>query len=196
MLRHVNLSHYDLTLRLTTNPTIRQLNTALRSSPHATDVLSISPQKVYPPHPPPPLAPGVRVLGEVVVSLEYVQRYGGEFGPNLLLRVERLIAHGICHLMGYDHEEDEEWERMDEKEQGMLRAWEEEKKRIEEEQQKKPKRHRRTKAEVLASRQGQEKGATAPPPPSPPPLTPSSHPSSSLPFDSLVQTVQPSQAPV
>ena len=152
MLRAAGVSDYDLSIRLTTNPVIRRLNAQLRQQPHATDVLSIAPQRTYPPLPPPPLAPGVKALGEVVISVEYVQRHGGELGVQLMQRVERLLAHSICHLLGYDHERDEDFERMEHKEQQLLAAWEQEKQRKEKEEASKPKRVRRTKAQLLASR--------------------------------------------
>ncbi len=44
---------------------------------------------------------GPRVLGDVVISVEQAARQAGEGGlePELL----RLIAHGLCHLLGFDH---------------------------------------------------------------------------------------------
>ena len=53
MLRAAGVADYDLSIRLTTNPVIRRLNSQLRQQPHATDVLSIAPQRTFPPLPPP-----------------------------------------------------------------------------------------------------------------------------------------------
>ena len=152
MLRAAGVADYDLSIRLTTNPVIRRLNAQLRGQPSATDVLSVAPQRTFPPALPAPLAPGVKALGEVIISVEYVHRYGGELGMNLMQRVERLLAHSICHLLGYNHERDEDHERMQAKEDGLMQAWELEK-RAKEEKMLGKKRHRRTKEEVLASRQ-------------------------------------------
>ena len=151
MRRAAHVSDYDLSIRLTSNPPMRRLNTEHRNLPHSTDVLSFPPQRVYPPHIPPPLAPGLRVLGDIVISVEYVQRNGGELGLGLMQRLERLVAHGLCHLLGYDHETDSDWKVMDVKERELMAAWDEKQRREEEERRRaKPKRTRRTKAQMAA----------------------------------------------
>ena len=153
-MRHAaGVSDYDLTIRLTTNPIISRLNGQLRQQHRATDVLSIAPQRSFPPLPPSPLAPGVLLLGEVVISVEYVQKHGSDLGVQLMQRLERLVAHSICHLLGYDHEHDDDYERMEAKEEQLMAAWDQEKKQREAEAASKPKRKRRTKAELLASSQ-------------------------------------------
>ena len=113
----------------------------------------------------------MKALGEVVISVEYVQRHGSELGVQLMQRVERLVAHSICHLLGYDHERDEDFERMKEKEEQLMDAWEEEKKRREKEEASKPKRVRRTKADILASTQPSTSQAHPPTPPTVPALS-------------------------
>ena len=45
-----------------------------------------------------------RILGDVVICPEYVRRNNPELEAELRL----LLVHGILHLLGYDHEEDEE----------------------------------------------------------------------------------------
>ena len=147
MRRAANVHDYDLSIRLTSDPPIRQLNAEHRNQPHATDVLSFPPQRVYPPRLPQPLAPGVKVLGDIVISVEYVARNGRELGVGLMQRVERLVAHSLCHLLGYDHETDGEWREMEERERQLLQAWTEEQRRQREERQQRAKpRRRRSKA--------------------------------------------------
>ena len=164
MRRAANVDDYDLSIRLTSDPPIRQLNAQFRNLPHSTDVLSFPPQRVYPPQLPPPLAPGVRVLGDVVISVEYVARNGSELGLGLMQRLERLVAHSLCHLLGYDHETDSDWASMDAKERQLLAAWDEQRRRDEEQRRRaKPRRTRRTKAQMAEWRAQQQTAETRSP---------------------------------
>ena len=43
-------------------------------------------------------------IGEVIVSLPQAERQAEEAGHSLLKEVAALVAHGIFHLLGYDHE--------------------------------------------------------------------------------------------
>ena len=48
------------------------------------------------------------MLGDVVISLDRAQQESMEFGETLQQRVETLLVHGVLHLVGYDHEKNEE----------------------------------------------------------------------------------------
>ena len=57
------------------------------------------------------------ILGDVVISIDTAQRQAEEEGISLEEVVERLLVHGIVHLLGYDHEkggeEDLEFKRLE-----------------------------------------------------------------------------------
>lgn len=91
---------------------IRELNRAYRKTNKATDVLSFEQE--------PGLVPGVRLLGDVVISLETVE--GRNDGDRALMRadVRLLFCHGMLHLLGYDHATPEERDRMTEKQAQYL----------------------------------------------------------------------------
>jgi len=44
------------------------------------------------------------LLGDVVISLDTAQRQADGYGATLRSEVERLLVHGLLHLIGYDHE--------------------------------------------------------------------------------------------
>jgi len=44
------------------------------------------------------------MLGDVVISVETAQREARETGETLEQTIDRLLIHGILHLLGYDHE--------------------------------------------------------------------------------------------
>jgi probable rRNA maturation factor len=45
-----------------------------------------------------------QLLGDVVISLDTAEREGAESGVALEVRLDELLVHGILHLFGYDHE--------------------------------------------------------------------------------------------
>ena len=74
---------------------IKALNKAYRNQNKATDVLSFE-QEAGP-------IPGVRMLGDIVISLETVENRGGGDPARMRDDVRLLFCHGMLHLLGYDH---------------------------------------------------------------------------------------------
>ncbi len=60
------------------------------------------------------------MLGDIVISLETANREAVEEGVSLEEKVRRLLAHGLLHLLGYDHETDSEERIMGEKEDRLI----------------------------------------------------------------------------
>ena len=97
---------------LTDDADIRALNAAARGIDAATDVLSF-PQtdfpngtaRDYPKRLRRQLDPdtGRAHLGDVVISVERAQAQAAAYGHSLARELGYLLAHGLCHLMGYDH---------------------------------------------------------------------------------------------
>ena len=57
-----------------------------------------------------------QLLGDVVISLDTVDREGKQAGTSMESRLDQLLIHGILHLLGYDHENDpDEARRMEQK---------------------------------------------------------------------------------
>lgn len=54
-----------------------------------------------------------RLLGDVIISVETAQRQADERGHALTKELEILLVHGILHLLGFDHIEDDEAEIME-----------------------------------------------------------------------------------
>jgi rRNA maturation RNase YbeY len=62
------------------------------------------------------------LLGDVVVSVDTAQREAEESGESLKQAVDRLLIHGILHLLGHDHVGAEEQAVLMEREEERLRA--------------------------------------------------------------------------
>ena len=95
----LGLTGAELSIVLTDDPSIRELNRAWRGRDRATDVLSFSQVEGQGPLP----STGPTVLGDVVVSLDTAARQAEERGHDLEHEVARLLVHGVLHLLGHDH---------------------------------------------------------------------------------------------
>ena len=62
------------------------------------------------------------MLGDVVVSLDMAQKEAVETGESVAAAVDRLLIHGLLHLLGYDHERSAEEAVRMESEEARLRA--------------------------------------------------------------------------
>ena len=72
-----------------------------------------SPPFIHPPD-------GVRHLGEVLISYPQAVAQAKEQGHSPERELALLVIHGILHLLGYDHEEPEQEEKMKQKEKELL----------------------------------------------------------------------------
>lgn len=104
-----------LSLSLVRDPAMRELNRQYRGKDRPTDVLS------FPLHEPAELARGAQpeLLGDVVISIETAQRQAAEYEAPLERELERLLIHGILHLLGHDHEAAAERRRMEKEERRL-----------------------------------------------------------------------------
>ncbi len=96
------LQNRSVTVVLCDDTTIQNLNREHRGIDKATDVLS------YPLHEPDDLdMPQVPHLGDIIISTDTAARQANERGQPLSLEVGILAAHGLMHLLGYDHDTEE-----------------------------------------------------------------------------------------
>lgn len=60
------------------------------------------------------------LLGDIIISLETAARQAEEYGHSLERELAYLTVHGMLHLLGYDHEEEEEKREMRQEEEYVL----------------------------------------------------------------------------
>ena len=110
---------WEISLHLVTDETISELNARHRGKDAPTDVLSFPLHEqggehfVVPPGQP-------LHLGDVVVSYPKAVEQAEEFGHSVEREVAYLVAHGVLHILGYDHENDADRQRMRDKEEAAL----------------------------------------------------------------------------
>jgi probable rRNA maturation factor len=117
--RELGPGEYVISLHLVGDAAIRELNVEHRGQDAHTDVLS------FPLHDPNGmrfvLPPGVPAnLGDVVVSYPRVLAQAQEFGHSLERELAYLVAHGVLHVLGYDHEDEADRRRMRQQEEAAL----------------------------------------------------------------------------
>lgn len=112
----------DLTVVFTRDAVVRKLNAAYRDTDEATDVLSFAmcdgelpavegdPDELE------------RVLGDVVISVDRAIAQAKRYRRTPEREVLTLVAHGVLHLLGHDHENSRERTKMRNLENRYLRA--------------------------------------------------------------------------
>ncbi|MGO9060985.1 MAG: rRNA maturation RNase YbeY [Candidatus Binataceae bacterium] len=102
----VGLKNSELSVLLTGDRRIKELNRDFRHKNRATDVLSFAQIEAIDgdmrANPLDPLEAGV--IGDVVISLETAARQADKMGQDVERRLRTLLVHGVLHLLGYDHE--------------------------------------------------------------------------------------------
>jgi rRNA maturation RNase YbeY len=65
--------------------------------------------------------PETPMLGDIVISLDTAMRDAKSGGESLNKTIDRLLIHGLLHLLGYDHESsEEEAQQMEEETERLL----------------------------------------------------------------------------
>lgn len=95
----------EISIVITDDSDIREINSSYRNIDRPTNVLS------FPMDDENMIIPGIRILGDLVISEDTAQREADSAGITLDQRLSQLLVHGILHLFGYDHETGDEDEK-------------------------------------------------------------------------------------
>lgn len=110
----------ELSLAVVSLDEMEDLNRKYRGKEGPTDVLS------FPCDDPCPVVEAGQpvALGDVIVAPEVAEAQAAEYGHTVEEELNLLVVHGILHLLGYDHETEEQAAVMEERERQILSAWE------------------------------------------------------------------------
>ena len=97
----------ELSVRLTSDAEVHALNSEWRGKDKPTNVLSFPAFPIVPGDALPPM------LGDIVLAIETISREASLEEKPFEHHLIHLIAHGFLHLLGYDHEIEEEAEVME-----------------------------------------------------------------------------------
>ena len=104
----------ELSLVFTNDADIREINGKWRHIDKPTNVLSFPAFALQPGQ-----EPG-EILGDIVIARETVAREAAEEHKSFDDHLSHLVVHGLLHLMGYDHQNDDEAEQMETLERKIL----------------------------------------------------------------------------
>lgn len=116
MLAALGMPDAELSILLCDDETIRRLNRRYRKKNKPTDVLAFPMNEGDGP----PTHPGL--LGDVVISVPTSTRQAAERDRPIIQEVTFLMAHGLLHLIGYDHATPREEREMNTRTEEMLAA--------------------------------------------------------------------------
>jgi probable rRNA maturation factor len=106
---HEDIEGQGIVILLADDDSVQVLNRDFRQKDHATNVLSF---------PSPPNPEGQ--IGDIVLAFGVCAREAAEQGKPLAHHLQHLVAHGVLHLLGYDHQDDAEAQAMEAFEREIL----------------------------------------------------------------------------
>jgi rRNA maturation RNase YbeY len=116
LLRRLDLGETELSILLVNDREMRALNRRYRGMDRTTDVLAFAQQE----------GPGGTpegLLGDVVISVDTAKRQARALGWSLGAEADRLLIHGLLHLLGYDHERSSAEARRMQRRERVLASW-------------------------------------------------------------------------
>lgn len=116
MLEALGLADTELSVLLCSDSIIRELNRRYRNKNASTDVLAFPMQEG------PVESPSAALLGDVVISVPTATRQARERDRPIIAEVTFLLAHGLLHLVGYDHATARQEREMASRTQELLEA--------------------------------------------------------------------------
>lgn len=105
----------EISIKLSDDFELRQLNQTYRNIDKTTDVLAFNQDYNDP-------ETGRFYLGDIIISVEQAQLQADENHQTLDEECARLAIHGTLHLLGYDHAEPEEKEEMWKKQESIFES--------------------------------------------------------------------------
>lgn len=108
----------EVSVTLTNNDYIHQLNRKYRQIDRPTDVLSFALNESE--EPDIENGPDINVLGDIILSVERAEEQAADYGHSLRREIAFLTVHGMLHLLGYDHMEEADRLEMEEEQRYVM----------------------------------------------------------------------------
>lgn len=120
LLREEGLARAEVSVLLTDDTTIHEMNRDYRGYDRPTDVLSFAQEETVTGAPPVPATEGTRLLGNIVISVDTAVRQATRHDVSLTHELALLAVHGALHLIGYEDETETGAEQMRKREREIL----------------------------------------------------------------------------
>ena len=114
VLQKLKLEDVIFDIIIVDNPKIKKINKEYRNIDNHTDVISFALEDFC------DIKTEVRILGDVYISIDKAKEQAKDYEHSLLRELSFLSIHGLLHLLGYDHEQEEEEKEMFELQERLL----------------------------------------------------------------------------
>ena len=112
----------EMTLRLTEDWEIQELNAQYRQKDQPTDVLAFASLEVDSPYNNDFYIDEPLYLGDVIISVETAKKQAEEQNHSLTYELAWLLCHGFLHLLGWDHPDETSLEEMLAQQEHLLKS--------------------------------------------------------------------------
>lgn len=117
-LKHMNIKDSYISVVIVDKDKIYEINKTYRNVDKVTDVISFAFEDnggITP--------DGLRILGEIYLCMDKAKEQAIEYGHSNKREICYLVTHGLLHLLGYDHEKEENKKKMRTKEEKILELY-------------------------------------------------------------------------
>ncbi|MDD4733919.1 MAG: rRNA maturation RNase YbeY [Bacilli bacterium] len=114
VLQKLKLEDVIFDIIIVDNFNIKKINKEYRNIDNYTDVISFALEDFC------DIKTEVRILGDIYISIDKAKEQAKDYGHSLLRELSFLSIHGLLHLLGYDHEQEEEEKEMFELQERLL----------------------------------------------------------------------------
>lgn len=108
---------YYISLLITDNDRIHEINKEYRGMDRPTDVISFAYNETE------SFEDELEVIGDIIISIDKIKEQAKDYGHTEIREFYYILSHGLLHILGYDHIVDEEKAIMREKEEKYLSAY-------------------------------------------------------------------------
>ena len=106
------LSECSINLKILNDHEMKDLNNKFRNKDSSTNVLSFTNEDIS--------KEVTGNIGDIAINYEYVQRESKEYNKSFDSHMIHMLIHGIYHILGFDHENDNMAKTMEDKEIALL----------------------------------------------------------------------------
>ncbi|MDD2392137.1 MAG: rRNA maturation RNase YbeY [Bacilli bacterium] len=114
VLQKLKLEDVIFDIIIVDNFNIKKINKEYRNIDNYTDVISFALEDFC------DIKTEVRILGDIYISIDKAKEQAKDYEHSLLRELSFLSIHGLLHLLGYDHEQEEEEKEMFELQERLL----------------------------------------------------------------------------
>ena len=117
-LQELKVQSVEFNVIFVNNKRIKEINKEYRGIDDYTDVISFALEDYDK-----STFEGIRILGDIYISLEKAEFQSIEYNHSYEREVSFLLVHGLLHLLGYDHMNKEDENKMFEKQEEILNGY-------------------------------------------------------------------------